>query len=146
MKIYLDTCSLHRPLDSKTQIRITLESEAILGILALCESGNLELVSSEALIFEVERNPNMARQAYALETLSIAKSFVVVNDQIENRAKELNGMGLKPLDALHLACAEEAQVDYFCTCDDKFLKRAKIVKMDKTKVVGPIELIQEIEK
>jgi len=146
MKIYLDTCSLHRPLDSKTQIRIALESEAILGILALCESGNLELVSSEALIFEVERNPNMARQAYALETLSIAKFFVVVNDQIENRAKELNGMGLKPLDALHLACAEEAQVDYFCTCDDKFLKRAKTVKMDKTKVVGPIELIQEIEK
>jgi hypothetical protein len=60
MKIYLDTCSLHRPLDSKTQIRIALESEAILGILTLCESGSLELVSSEVLIFEVEQNPNMA--------------------------------------------------------------------------------------
>jgi predicted nucleic acid-binding protein len=81
-----------------------------------------------------------------LETLSIAKSFVVVSDQTENRAKELNGMGLKPLDALHLACAEAAQVDYFCTCDDKFLKRAKTVRMVKTKVVGPIELIQEIER
>lgn len=146
MKIYLDTCSLHRPLDSKIQIRVALESEAILGILAFCESNNLELISSEALIFEVEQNPNMARQAYALEALSIAKLFVTVNNQIENRAKELNRMGIKPLDALHLACAEEAQADYFCTCDDKILKKAKTIKTIKTKVVGPIELIQEIEK
>ena len=27
MRIYLDTCSLQRPLDSKTQIRIILEAE-----------------------------------------------------------------------------------------------------------------------
>ena len=43
MKIYLDTCSLHRPLDSKTQIRIMLEAEAILGIIGLCETGQIEL-------------------------------------------------------------------------------------------------------
>jgi predicted nucleic acid-binding protein len=45
-----------------------------------------------------------------------------------------------------LASAEEAKVDYFCTCDDKFLKRAKAVQTLKTKVVSPIELIEEIEK
>ena len=55
-------------------------------------------------------------------------------------------MGIKPLDALHLASAEEAQAVYFCTCDDKFLNRAKAVNDLKTKAVSPVELIEEIEK
>jgi hypothetical protein len=58
MKVYLDNCSLQRPLDSKTQIRISLEAEAVLGILALIEVGNLELISSEVLRFEIGRSPN----------------------------------------------------------------------------------------
>ena len=49
MRIYLDMCSLQRPLDTKTQIRVAVEAEAILNILALWESGQIELVSSPAL-------------------------------------------------------------------------------------------------
>jgi predicted nucleic acid-binding protein len=145
MKVYLDTCSLHRPLDSKTQIRIVLESEAVLGIIGLCEMGQLELVSSEVLAFEVNRNPQIIRREFGLEVLSKASSFVVLNPQIEQRAEVLNKLGIKPLDALHLASAEEVRADYFCTCDDKFLKKAKAVSDVKIKVVSPIELIEEIE-
>ena len=57
MKIYLDACSLQRPLDNKTQIRVALEAEAVLGVLALCEAGDLDLISSEVLAFEVARTP-----------------------------------------------------------------------------------------
>jgi hypothetical protein len=35
MKIYLEMCGLQRPLDTKTQVRITVEAEAVLGLLAL---------------------------------------------------------------------------------------------------------------
>jgi hypothetical protein len=49
------------------------------------------------------------------------------------------------LDALHLALAEEGQVDYFCTCDDRFLKKAQALTGLKVKVVSPIILIEEIE-
>jgi predicted nucleic acid-binding protein len=146
MKIYLDTCSLQRPLDSKTQIRIILEVEAVLGILTLCESGEVELVSSEALLFEIERNPNETRRQYALEVLASVETFVVLSEQVERRAREFNSVGIKPLDALHLASAEEAGVDYLCTCDDGFLKRAKAVEDLKVKVVSPIQAIEEIEK
>ena len=52
--------------------------------------------------------------------------------------------GLKPLDALHLAFAVAAKADYFCTCDDRLLKRAKAVHNGPPKVVNPLELIQEI--
>ncbi|MGH9899615.1 MAG: type II toxin-antitoxin system VapC family toxin [Pyrinomonadaceae bacterium] len=145
MKVYLDTCSLQRPLDSRSQIRITLEAEAILGTLLLHEVGQIELISSEALLFEIERNPTMARKEYALEVLKSAESFVAVNDRVENRATELVATGIGPLDALHLACAEEGRADYFCTSDDGFLKKAKARTDLKTKVVSPVELIEEIE-
>jgi predicted nucleic acid-binding protein len=145
MKIYLDTCSLQRPLDSKTQIRIILETDAVLGILSLCETGEIELVSSDALIFETQRTPNVTRREYGLETLSKAKVFVELSDQVEHRARELDAVGIQPLDALHLASAEAAGAEYFCTCDDRLLKKAKALK-DLRTVVSPVELIGEIEK
>lgn len=146
MKLYLDTCSLQRPLDSKTQVRIMLEAEAILGILTLCESGQVELVSSEILMFELAQNPHSIRREYALEVMAKAKTYVALNDSLENRARALNNSGLSPLDALHLAAAEAAEADYLCTCDDKFLKKAKTLPDLKTRVRSPVELIGEIEQ
>lgn len=145
MKIYLDTCSLQRPLDSRTQIRTALEAEAVLGILSLLESGRIELVSSEALLFEAERNPNPTRREYAFEVLSQAQTFVLLTEDVENRAREFDALGISPLDALHLALAEEARTGYFCTCDDRLLKRARTISSLGMKVVSPIELIGELE-
>jgi len=146
MKIYLDTCSLQRPLDSKTQIRIALEAEAVLGLLSLVESGQVELVSSEVLLFETNGNPNIIRRQYALEVLSKARAFVVLNERIEHLAEAFVAEGIKPLDALHLACAEESGADYLCTCDDQFLRRTKVLENLSVRVVAPIELVEETEK
>lgn len=41
MKIYLDTCCFHRPLGDRTQLRIRLEAEAVLGILMAVEDDRL---------------------------------------------------------------------------------------------------------
>ena len=146
MKLYLDTCSLQRPLDNKTQIRIILEAEAVLAILALCESGEIVLVSSEVLMFEIKRNPNETRRRYALEALSKAHVFAVLNDGMEERARELVAAGIGPLDALHLASAEAVGADCLCTCDDRFLRRVQLIPDPKTRVTSPLEVIQEIGK
>lgn len=145
MKIYLDNCSLQRPLDSKTNTRIALEAEAVLGILAMFEAGKIEIVSSEALLFETSRTPNLTRQEYALEVLSRAQTFVKLTEMLEKRARQFDALGLGPLDALHLAAAEEAEADYLCTCDDRFLKKAQAISGVKVRTVSPIELIEESE-
>jgi predicted nucleic acid-binding protein len=145
MRVYLDTCCLQRPLDSKTQIRIALEAEAVLGILALCESGEVELVSSDVLAFEVSRTPNPARQEFASQALATAKVFVPLNSSLEGRARELNQAGISPLGALHLASAEEGHADCFCTCDDRLLRKARGAASPKVRAVTPLELIQEME-
>ena len=53
-------------------------------------------------------------------------------------------MGLRHLDALHLAAAEAEAVDYFCTCDDRFFKKAKARTDIAVRVVSPLELAQEV--
>ena len=137
-------CSIQRPLDTKTQPRIAVEAEAILGVLTLCEAGQVELMTSDTLVFELERNPHPVRKTYALEVLAKAKVSISTDTQIAKRARTLQAEGIKPVDALHLASAVEAKADYFCTCDDRFLKRAKAVDTGQTKVVSPLELITEV--
>ena len=72
MKIYLDMCSLQRPLDTKTQVRVAMEAEAILSILALCASGYATLLASDALVFETAQNPHPIRKQYAFGVLAMA--------------------------------------------------------------------------
>jgi hypothetical protein len=145
MKIYIDNCALQRPLDDKSQTRIRLEAEAILSVLALCKAGELDLISSEALELEIEKNPLATRRNYAESALESARSHIMLDGSIELRAYEFLTLGIKPLDALHLASAEAAKADYFCTCDDRFLQRAKTIYGLKTVVITPLELIGELD-
>lgn len=115
-----------------------------MGVLALVEAGEMELIASEALMFEASRNPHPVRKRYALKVLSQATLFIRKNERIEERTRFLVSSGIKPLDALHLAAAEEAKADFFCTCDDRFLKRAKAVGIPPPRVVSPLELITEV--
>ena len=86
MRIYLDTCSLNRPMDDKSQLRVALEARALV----------------------------------------------------------LEARGFKGFDALHIATAETGHVDYFCTCDDRLIKKVQAQPDVVTKVVSPLELVKEL--
>lgn len=146
MRIYFDNCSLQRPLDDQTKPRIESETEAIIAILSFCETGILTLVSSEILLTEINENSDFERKETTLGILSIARENVVADAVIEKRAQEFEKFGIKPMDSLHLASAEAGQAEYFCTCDDKLLKKAKAQSNLRVKVISPIELFEEILK
>ncbi|MBI9037795.1 MAG: PIN domain-containing protein [Bacteroidales bacterium] len=146
MKIYLDNCCIQRPLDDKNQFRIAIESEIVLNILSLIESEKIRLISSDMLVFEANKNTNIFRREFTLDILGKANDFVNLSKNIEIRAKDFILEGIKPIDALHLASAEEIKADYFCTCDDKFLKKAKKIKNLEIRVNSLFEIIKEIEK
>lgn len=144
-KLYLDTCSIQRPLDTQNQTRIRLEAEAVLAVLAKVQIGEIDLVSSTVLEMEILRNPLPIRREQGEQVISQAAEIVVVDQQIEERATFISKFGVKAMDALHLACAEAGEVDYFCTCDDRFLRGAKTVDNLKIEVVSPLELMEVIE-
>ncbi|MBN1290393.1 MAG: PIN domain-containing protein [Candidatus Latescibacteria bacterium] len=145
MRIYLDCCCLQRPFDDKSQPRIAVEAEAVLVILALCETEQLILISSDALLFEIDCIPDQDRKDDVLEILKLAKEPVELTQEIEILARRLEVSGIKPLDALHLASASVSKIDYFCTCDDKFLKKAINFEDLNIKVVSPTELVMELD-
>ncbi len=146
MLIYFDTCCLQRPLDNRTQPRINIEAEAILTLLGIIEKSNITLVSSEAIDYELSRILDKNRESKVREILSISNKYVVIDNEIELLAKEYNNNGINPMDALHLACAINIKADYFCTTDDKFLKKAKSTISSFTKILSPLELIIEVTK
>ncbi len=143
MKLYLDSCSLQRPLDDQQQARVRLETEAILALLDKIENKEIVLLNSEVLLYEINRIPNLQRRHHALEMLALSDIKIKLDTFIEQRANELQQYGIKPLDALHLATAEQANADYFCTCDDRFLKRAQTLKLN-TCAISPLQLLMEL--
>jgi len=123
-----------------------LEAEAVLGIIAFCDVGQIELLSSEALLYEGEQSTLPIRREHTFAVLSKAKKVINVTEKEKMRAAKLITFGIKPLDALHIALAETGSADYFCTCDDRILRNAKQIKDLMVKVINPVDLVQEIEK
>jgi hypothetical protein len=55
MRIYIDTCGIQRPLDTKNQMRIILEADSILGLIEFCNGKKADLITSDILKFEVKK-------------------------------------------------------------------------------------------
>jgi len=145
MRIYLDVCCLNRPFDDQKQERIRLEAEAVLLILERCQKGQWELVGSEAIWFEITQIPDEERRQKVLALAKLKKEMVVINQEIVNRAIFLEKNSVPAMDAIHLACAESAEVDVFLTTDDLLLKKAKrIGKILKVRVANPVHWLMEV--
>lgn len=137
MRIYLDTSALNRIFDDQSQPRIYLEAAAMLIVFMLIESQNIEMVSSDVLLFENDKNPYNDRKTFVNFILKKANETQSINDTILIRAQEIEGLNIKGLDALHLACAERLNADYFITCDGKIIKNYK----GSIKVKNPADFV-----
>ena len=143
MKLYLDVCCLNRPFDDQSQTRVRLEAEAVLSILEMAQSHELEIVGSDIIDDELSEMPDKERREKVALLLALASSQIALTLAIEQRADELQKWNIAPLDALHLASAESAQADCFLTTDDDLLRRANRRSALKVKVENPAKwLIQ----
>jgi predicted nucleic acid-binding protein len=124
MKIYLDACCLNRLTDDQTQLRIRQEAEAVEQILRRMRAGEIQWISSEVLVDEIDRNSNVERRLENPALLTLASESLEVDAVIASRAADLQIAGYGAYDALHLACAEAARVDVLLTTDDGFIRKA----------------------
>jgi len=141
VKLYLDTSVYNRPFDDQTQPRIWLETLALALVLQLVETDEAILVNSSVLEFENTRNPLALRQDWMSRCLQQAKIYQLVDPSIRKRAEYLEKSGLKAIDALHVSCAEAAEADYFLTCDDRLLKKHRLLTV---KSMNPVDFVQKI--
>jgi predicted nucleic acid-binding protein len=124
MLIYLDMCCLKRPFDDQSQVRIRVETETVLSLLAM-EGERLRFVRSKALLLENSLNPVKERASRVEQWLMSAPLWQPSEiSRLPNRVAELMTMGIKNFDALHLASAEEANAAVFVTTDDRLMAAA----------------------
>ena len=102
------------------------------------EAGEIALVRSPAHLVENDANPREDRRLAAALWIDGAAVNVPLDAAVEVRAGELVALGVRPLDALHVACAERAAARWFVTCDDELLKLAgRLGDALRTLVVAP---------
>jgi hypothetical protein len=142
VRVYLDNCCFNRPFDDQRQTRVRIEAEAKLVIQGQIRSGVVELAWSYILDFENAANPFDERRTAVNEWRKYAMMDVEETPMILQNAKMLAGLGLKAKGALHLACAIDAECQYFVTTDDRILRRGKDVQ--DIILVDPTALVREL--
>ena len=140
MKIYFDLCVYNRPFDDQHQPRIVIESLEFVLLLSRVVLGEITTINSFILEFENSKNPYIYRRSKITDILKLASEHIDYDPTLGNRAKKLEAMGIMPIDALHIACAERAKADFFITCDDLLSRKGKS-KKDK---IG-VEILTLIE-
>ena len=127
MKIYLDNCCFNRPFDDQNQLRIKLETEAKLHIQNAIRAGQYALGWSYILDYENAANPLEERRTEIQRWEALADSYVAETPAILAAMKELVTVGIKPLDALHIACAQALECQCLLTVDKGILTKAAAV-------------------
>ncbi len=136
--LYLDVCTLCRPFDDQSMMRIRLETNAYYLVLQAVQDARYTMVVSRAHLEEVnaisdaeERREVMA----VLEKLGTTAECDLT--AAKARAVDLRSRKFGIADAAHVALAE-ATADFFITCDDRLMRKCKKERVAIT-VMNPVE-------
>jgi predicted nucleic acid-binding protein len=147
----LDTNVYCRPLDDQANRRIRKESQAFLEIADKAFQGEVKIVSSDYVKFEVEQIHNSLKRkdvrgferTLSLINVHSSRSLIALAREFSARCN------VNALDALHIAAACHGEASVFITCDDEIVdKRTCIEKLAaekeyRLKVRNPINYLQE---
>lgn len=124
IRLYLDTNVLCRPFDNQAIGRIRRETEAFERILQKIRDDDATLVTSEILVFEIQRILSSEKRAKVVSYLPLGRAYHTLTEETFSLAEEIvSKFRLDPRDALHVASALLERADYFLSCDDGVTKR-----------------------
>jgi len=141
LRIYLDACSYNRPFDDQSQIKVRLETEAKLYIQSGIHERKYSLVWSYILDMENNENPYEEKRNAIAPWKDIADIYCPSSDEIVSAGREIMRHGIKPKDALHIACAIKCGCDYFITTDKALLSK----NIANIQIANPIDFLIETE-
>lgn len=150
-RVYLDTNIYCRPLDNQKDRRIHTETEAFLEIVNAAEKGQIAIISSDYVKFEIEQiQDTLKKKDVRGFEMILSKTNVTSSRELIILAQEfVSKCRLGSLDALHLATACIGKADFMLTCDDKIIdstvciEKLALAKGYRLKVRNPISYIKE---
>lgn len=144
MKLFLDMCCYNRPYDPQEQLKINLETQAKLYIQDQIKKGNIALVSSYTLDYEVSNVPQPERRNAIRRFITDYSAEYIGPENhraVESKAREIMLTGVKEKDASHVACAILCGCDCFITTDRRLLRYSTSEIM----LLNPIDFVREKE-
>lgn len=143
--IYLDYNCFQRGFDDPRQVKIQLEALACEEIFKKAERKAVRLIWSFMHEDENILCPFLERKIAVLQLASLCGIRVGPDKEIYELAKDFQQKAKLPSkDAIHLACAYHAKCNFFLTCDDELIKRAKRLNL-ATKIMNPVDYVREVE-
>jgi predicted nucleic acid-binding protein len=129
----------------KSQERILAEAITFYLLIKLAEENKIEIVISEAHIYENSKMADPLRRTRVRNLFNLFHKYVIINSEVAQRAQEIGKFGFGPIDSIHIACAESGAVDFFVTCDDGLLKLGKRNSDRMTvRVIGLLDVLGEV--
>jgi len=153
-RVYLDTNVYCRPSDDQSDRRIQAESNAFIEIADTALGGEIVIVSSDYVKFEIEKivDPLKRKDVKGFER-TLASVNVASTKRIITLARRFSAeCGLNPLDALHVSSACLGEVDWFLTCDNEILQKSLCIeklaaeKGYRLKVRNPVNYLEETRR
>ena len=74
LRLYLDNSAMNRPFDDQSQPRIAAETQGLVSILEMINSGQVALITSTVVAFENARNSFPPRKRWVEQISKLAKS------------------------------------------------------------------------
>ena len=154
--IYCDTNVYSRPFDDQAQVSIQEESNAFLEIMSRVKGGELRLLCSDILEFEIIK---ILRE----EKRSRVKSYLALCSEHVGNTKDVLDLGrqvqenchVRARDALHVASAIIGKARYFLSCDNKvtqmkqarcYRRLAKGHQADYFSAMNPTQFSDKLQK
>ena len=128
----MDNCCFNRPYDDQNQIIMRIETDAKLNIQSSIKQKNYALIWSFMLDFENNDNPYDDNKQIIQSWEKIATEFCDFDEKILEQGKELQKLGIKENDSLHIACAIFTNCEYFITTDYKLTTK----DVEKIKIIN----------
>jgi predicted nucleic acid-binding protein len=118
---------------------VILETLAKLYIQEQVLNHRLDLVWSYVLKYENSRNIGEAKRTAVAQWEQLSVEFIGKSEPLVALAHELEKTGMKPFDALHIACAITARCDYLITVDKRMAK----YQDDRIVLCNPVDFINQ---
>ena len=115
-------------------------------ILERIDRGQWSEASSEMAMIEIDAIADPDRRSRVQLLLPEEKSILELTRNVWDRAAELEGLGFKPADAVHVAAAEQAGADVLLSCDDRLCRRARRCRGKlRVRVANPLDWLKEVD-
>ena len=139
----MNICCFNQPFDNQSDLIMRLQTEAKLHVQDIIREGSFSLIWSAIIDVENTANPDVNRKVAIADWQQLGVVDVAVNERVEEAAATFSKIGVKPMDALHVACAIEAHTVYFLKKDNALL--SKMAKHDSIRVVDPVHFVRGLK-